>query len=649
MPSLDELAKTPQNINEWFLSICAHVAESRRVIEELSKEDPPTEPFKSKYAGRNMLKSALQRAQSFQPSTDQETSRIRCAQATIFLYIGQVSVDVEEPKEAEKNFQSCLDILGLETTNKYNISLLLHAHNLLAAVWSGRGDHDKAYQLLEKAKELHAGYLHSKLPAPKSYDEIFMDEFSSEERNVMFEKLYTNTLFYLAQVFGVRGDNKQAAAHCHITLQRQLEAEDFDPLDWSLNCATLSQYYVTMNNYQSARHTLACASSVISNVQESSENSTYSDESYDNEKIVKTRADIERCWIKFCVNLLKDSVSDLEASDLSEKVSKITEMKNNFEDEEDKEDSDKKDEGKEEDKKEEEKVEDLEAGEKKEEETQKQDEEDEQKKRKTFSDLVDVEDIELLRITNVESGQYEELVPGELCKTYEDARKVFKAGSKFVENAIKYYTFDGFVTDYVEIKQDLSGLYKNLAVFDKDESRKCKMHKRRVDTLTELVTPLNIQHFRQICRQLRFELGEVKNTMVSLKYSIAVELPQEQQNWKKINNLCFGAIQEFENFCDLLRDPNDKFPDTLSDETVRPYVISQIFIARLYGKFRPMDTSQKLSFLAKAETHFKKALDYYDSHLKQCSGMDLKEEVDVAREMLHFLPRKMEKIRQAAA
>ena len=44
---------------------------------------------------------------------------------------GQVSVDVEEPKEAEKNFQSCLDILGLETTNKYNISLLLHAHNLL--------------------------------------------------------------------------------------------------------------------------------------------------------------------------------------------------------------------------------------------------------------------------------------------------------------------------------------------------------------------------------------------------------------------------------------------------------------------------------------------------------------------------------------
>ena len=53
----------------------------------------------------------------------------------------------------------------------------LHTSDILVAtVWSGRGDHDKAYQLLEKAKELHAGYLHSKQPAPKAYDEIFMDE-----------------------------------------------------------------------------------------------------------------------------------------------------------------------------------------------------------------------------------------------------------------------------------------------------------------------------------------------------------------------------------------------------------------------------------------------------------------------------------------
>ena len=81
---------------------------------------------------------------------------------------------------------------------------------------------------------------------------------------------------------------------------------------------------------------------------------------------MKTRADIERCWVKFCVNLLKDSVADLEAGDLSDKVSKITEMKNTFEDEEDKEEEETKEEEGEEKKEEEEKIEDLEAGEKRE-------------------------------------------------------------------------------------------------------------------------------------------------------------------------------------------------------------------------------------------------------------------------------------------
>ena len=88
MPSLEEMAQAPQSIQLWFTSVCHQIAESRRVIEELSKEDPPTEPFKSKYAGRDMLKSALQRAQAFPPSTGQEMSRVRVAQATIFYYIG---------------------------------------------------------------------------------------------------------------------------------------------------------------------------------------------------------------------------------------------------------------------------------------------------------------------------------------------------------------------------------------------------------------------------------------------------------------------------------------------------------------------------------------------------------------------------------
>ena len=54
-------------------------------------------------------------------------------------------------------------------------------------------------------------------------------------------------------------------------------------------------------------------------------------------QIKKTRADIERCWIKYCVNLLKDSVQESQDSDISEKPSKLSEMRKNFEEEEEKE------------------------------------------------------------------------------------------------------------------------------------------------------------------------------------------------------------------------------------------------------------------------------------------------------------------------
>ena len=39
-------------------------------------------------------------------------------------------MEVEEPKEAVKSFQSCLDVLDLEPVNRYNISLLLQVHNV---------------------------------------------------------------------------------------------------------------------------------------------------------------------------------------------------------------------------------------------------------------------------------------------------------------------------------------------------------------------------------------------------------------------------------------------------------------------------------------------------------------------------------------
>lgn len=41
------------------------------------------------------------------------------------------------------------------------------------------------------------------------------------------------------------GETERAATYCHSTLQRQLKLNQFSPMEWALNAATLSQYYIT--------------------------------------------------------------------------------------------------------------------------------------------------------------------------------------------------------------------------------------------------------------------------------------------------------------------------------------------------------------------------------------------------------------------
>ena len=83
------------------------------------------------------------------------------------------------------------------------------------------------------------------------------DNFKSDlEREKEFSATFTHTLYYLAQVNAARGNSEKGAMYCHTTLLRQLETEQYDPVDWALNCATLSQYYITQGNYMLSRHCL---------------------------------------------------------------------------------------------------------------------------------------------------------------------------------------------------------------------------------------------------------------------------------------------------------------------------------------------------------------------------------------------------------
>ena len=63
-------------------------------------------------------------------------------------------------------------------------------------------------------------------------------------------------LYLVLQVYQKSDDAHKAAHYCQVTLRRQLEAKSYKPIDWALNAATLSQYYVVENDFLLARHCL---------------------------------------------------------------------------------------------------------------------------------------------------------------------------------------------------------------------------------------------------------------------------------------------------------------------------------------------------------------------------------------------------------
>lgn len=107
-----------------------------------------------------------------------------------------------------------------------------------------------------------------------------------------------------------------------------------------------------------------------------------------------------------------------------------------------------------------------------------------------------------------------------LALDYDQARVIFLKAQEILNETKEYFKFDGFVTDHCEILRDISDLYAALVFFDFDLSRKCKMHKRRLDLLEPVCQEISEQFYLTLKRQLLFDCGSILSEMVDLKTDI---------------------------------------------------------------------------------------------------------------------------------
>ncbi|XP_075697569.1 KIF-binding protein isoform X2 [Rhinoderma darwinii] len=598
--------------DSWHLA-CDAYQRAITASEVGSKTDPENEPYRSKYRARELLREVRAllgpgaedesgEGQGGPQGEDGDEGRLLATRlAVIEFRLGVNHTETEEMSAGEEHLVKVVRLLERYRLSHDCVSVYIQAQNNLGILWADRGEIIIAQTYLESAEALYCQYMKKIGKPPIDPDEHFKPEeqkLTEQERAKRFERVYTHTLYYLAQVYKHLKQDEKAAQYCHTTLQRQLEYDSYNPVEWAINAATLSQYYLGKQCYMEARHCLAAANVILSKAGPSSEAAKENEAEQERlEHLSQKMAETARCWVKYCLNLLADARKKLEDS--------IGELDVDLQDE-------------------------LKAERKK----QEDEKEKGQKKAVLFgsSDIYD----SILAV--------EEKVDCSLPLDFKEAREVFLVGQNYINEAKDNFQLDGHVTDHIEVIQDHSALFKVLAFFEQDYERQCKMHKRRIDMIEPLCKELNPQYYLLICRQLQFELADTYYEMMDLKVAIGNKLDEmDSHTVRKINSLAQSAINYYEMFLDSLRSPDKKFPEKLEDDVLRPALVAKFHIARLYGKLITADANKQLENMQISLSYYTFLVDYCADHEEAIKSVET--ELELTKEMAALLPARMERLR----
>ncbi|XP_014227471.1 KIF1-binding protein homolog [Trichogramma pretiosum] len=596
-PIFDEAFKA--DLKEKYLAY-------KKLADEDSKNDSESDPYKSKYAAMEILKELRHLLLTCSTTSDAEQYKVDCMLGIVYLDEGILALDAEELNTGEELLMNCINTLNKYDVKKENILPTLRALNQLAILWSKREQTLTAKEYIDKAVRIYEEYQlkdeadNTPIDAPTLFE---VEDVSTNSTKDELEKLHTLTLYYLAQVYGALEDLFKSAIYCHMTLKRQLEMNDYDSIDWSLNTATLSQFFMESKGFKQARHHLAAATLILQKHEDhlKSLSSKEPADEAESELIAAKweiynhrKADVSRCWAKYGILLMRDSRDRLIAA--SQGYPSCAADDTNVKDP---------------------KADTTPIS---------------QKLLDSFKFHSIEKDIE--DIANNITDKY--------LLDFDDAKKVFLNVQKWLEEAKSYYTLEDQASEYVQIIQDMSELYRYLIFFEESDDRQAKMHKRRIDLLEGVVKQLNETYYLSVCQQIWIELGETYSEILNIKLDRLKDKDEKPTVHliTKVNNLAKSAILNYKKFIDsvALSKKDNRFPE----EFVKPVLTSYYHIGRLYNVFITGDKLVKLENTKKSWEAYKFVAEYCKKNMKP---EELKEtEYSLSIDFADLLPVKIAKL-----
>ncbi|KAH8333141.1 hypothetical protein KR074_006766 [Drosophila pseudoananassae] len=572
---------------------------ANRLVEEESRSDPSTDPFRSHYKARDVLHDLkkqlddqLVSVQACEDDGGQDDLCYRSLLAFVCRDLGRIYVYTEEQPEGEKFLKQCLDLVTPLKKKSVGIIPYVGAINELSIVLGTKEKYQEALDMLLQAEK---GYEEFKASGftPLAISDIFNPPEEGLDTEAAgtneLESLYTLVCFYLAQMYGHLGDPEKSASCCHSTLHRQLQFKSYDAIDFALNTATLSQFYIGEERFREARHHLAAATLIMAEYEEHMFKSEMSD--HQRQEVAETfkhrYADVARCWAKYGLCLLQSSKMRLL-----------------------------------------------------------RDENEESKRLEKAIRCLQLAEAQKSRFPNLDVTACENRISCEHCLTFDDAKLVFHFVNEWLDIAKDYYKAENEATEYSKIIQDYAEAYEQIAFFEESPENQAKMQKRRAKYLEDLLDLLDPIFYLKICRECWYGAGTAHAAVLDVRLDIVREKSSPApDDIKKVNQSCLKAIKHFESYVKsyLGKPPSVEWRPNMDLEEQKHMLYAHFHIGRIYYKMISAHPMLQLENLTNCLEYYKKFIDGCEQHKE--AAEPLHGEMGVVREMLQLLPLKISQVK----
>ncbi|KAM8717803.1 hypothetical protein ACLKA7_004497 [Drosophila subpalustris] len=576
---------------------------ANKLVEEESSSDPPTDPYRSHYKARDVLldlkkqlDDQLISMQASEADGGDEELVYKSMLGFVCRDLGRIHIYTEESSEGEKFLNRCLELIEPHKHLAEGIIPYMGAANELSIVLGSRQEYKSAADMLLQAELSYEAFKESGKVALAVVDLYSPpDDPQAAAGAKELENLYTLCCFYLAQMYGHIGEPEKSAQCCHRTLHRQLQYKSYDAIDFALNTATLSQYYLGKERFKEARHHLAAATIIMAEHELTMLKPEMSEQQRaDYTETFKHRyADVARCWAKYGLHLMQSSRERLLQDD---------------------------------------------------------DEGDEAKQLTKSTKQLTLAADEDYRFVDLDLAACESRVSCDYCLTFDDAKLVFHFVNEWLDVAKDYYKAETEATEYAKIIQDYAEAYEHIAFFEEQPENQAKMQKRRAKYLEDLLDLLDPVFYLKICRECWYVAGTAHAAVLDVRLdSMKAQQSPTPEEVKKINQAALKAIKHFESFVkSYLASPNsdnsDQWRSNMDTEEVRLMLYAHFHIGRLYYKLISAHPQQQLEQLNQCLRFYKRFSEACAEHKDASKPMH--GEIGVVREMLELLPLKIVSVKR---